>query len=386
MINRGLEDVAIVGAGIGGLATAIALSQRGATVQVFEQANAVQNSGAGIWMPPNAMQVFACLGVANDIKRSGIEISCAELHDYLAGLLQTINTKSFIGWCNVAIQRRILQQILVNCAARTTTILFDHRLSGLREEQKGVSLQFSNSASHRAGIVVGADGIHSEVRRALFPDSELRYSGQTSWRAVIPFALPLKAIHKSIEIWAPGARFGYSAVAEDQVYWYATADAPPDLRESSEQARQRLMKMAEPFPWPIGDLVSGTVPEALIRTDLWDLPASKVWHRGRSVLLGDAAHAATPNLGQGGAQAVEDAWALAQVLAEKSDAEEAFRQFEQVRARRVALVARKARQLGRLAHLGGFGRFIRNIAFWATPAAIVQAQTNQLYDPGINKP
>jgi 2-polyprenyl-6-methoxyphenol hydroxylase-like FAD-dependent oxidoreductase len=378
MTDRYVDQVAIIGAGISGLAAAIALSRRGAAVQLFERAASLSERGAGIWVPPNAMQVLALLGVAEDVKRAGIEISSAELHDYRTGLLQTVETRGSRGWTNVAIHRQVLQQILADHAK--TEIQFGHELQTLAQTDSDVLLQFSNSTTHRAGVVLGADGIHSAARRALFPDTRLRYSGQTSWRATVAFELPRPSAHKSLEIWAPGARFGYSAIAEKQVYWYATADAPPGGGEPPGEDKDRLARMAKRFPPPILELVSATPGAAILRTDLWDLPGLATWHHGRVLLLGDAAHPATPNLGQGGAQAIEDAWVLADVLGDARDLAPAFLELERRRKPRTRLVVTRAWQLGKLAHLGGLRRMLRNLALRATPSSILRKEVKTLYD------
>ena len=202
-----LENVAIIGAGIGGLASAIALSRYGATVRIFERSSCLSEAGAGIWIPPNGMQVLASLGIADEVKRAGVEIASAEVLDYRAGHLQTTETISSGGWTNIAIHRQALQQILKEHVPEGS-IEFGHEFVGLVEGQSRVSLRFSNSVRHEASIVLGADGIHSGTRRCLFPEVRLRYSGQTSWRGVTRFSLPPGVARRGVEVWSPGARFG----------------------------------------------------------------------------------------------------------------------------------------------------------------------------------
>jgi 2-polyprenyl-6-methoxyphenol hydroxylase-like FAD-dependent oxidoreductase len=375
---QGLENVAVIGAGIGGLASAIALSRRGANVRIFERSSCLLEAGAGIWIPPNGMRVLASLGIADEVKRAGMEIASAEVLDSRAGRLQTTETISSDGWTNIAIHRQTLQQILKKHVAEGT-IEFGHELVGLVEEQNHVSLRFTNSVGHHADIVLAADGIHSATRRCLFPGLQLRYSGQTSWRAVTGFSLPPHAAREGVEIWSPGVRFGYSLIAASQVYWYATADAPPGQTEPPEQARNRFIAMARSFKSPIPEMVEATPSAAILRTDLWDLPALSNWGRGPVILLGDAAHAATPNVGQGGAQALEDAWTLANVLADAPDVQHALSAFELQRMKRAQQVGKMSWQVGKLAHMGGLGRSIRNVFIRAMPRKIARRQADALY-------
>jgi 2-polyprenyl-6-methoxyphenol hydroxylase-like FAD-dependent oxidoreductase len=138
--------------------------------------------------------------------------------------------------------------------------------------------------------------------------------------------------------------------------------------------------MAAPFPAPVPELIAATDPERVIRTDMYDLPSLPSWHRGRVVLLGDAAHATTPNLGQGGAQAIEDAYVLAEQLAAHPRPEDAFAAYRRIREPRARLVVDTSRRLGRLVHLTNpLARALRNAAIRLTPAGVARRQMEALY-------
>jgi len=373
------RDIAIVGAGIGGLTAAIGLAHQGAKVDIFEKTPRLAESGAGIWMPPNAIRILDSLGTGTEIRNAGNAIECAELYDYRSGLLQALPASDSAGRTAVAILRQELQRILARCSS-PATIRFGHELAGITQSPGYAQLEFSNGATHRASLVLAADGIQSAVRGLLFPEAKLKYSGQTSWRAVVEFDLPRSSVQKGFEIWAPGVRFGYSVVSSKRVYWYATADAPSGQAEDAQKASGRLRGMAALFPSPLPALVSATPGETIIRTDLWDLPGFKTWHSGCIVFLGDAAHAATPNLGQGGAQAIEDAWMLTRLFQDESDPAAVFSEFERKRMKRALSVVRDARRIGRIAHLGGIGRLIRNVGMRATPSWFTRDRMRMLFD------
>lgn len=124
-----LEDVGIIGSGISGLTAAIALSRQDAQVHIFERSSSLSEAGAGIWVPPNGMRVLAWLGIADEVKRSGVEITSAELHDYRVGCLQAVETRSMDSWTTVAIHRQSLQRIL-RAYLPGGTILFGSRVAG----------------------------------------------------------------------------------------------------------------------------------------------------------------------------------------------------------------------------------------------------------------
>lgn len=375
-------DIAVIGGGIGGLTAAIAFRRKGLDAHVYERAPALREVGAGIWMPPNAMQVFDRLGIAADVQAAGQPIVTAEIHDRDAGLLQRMDigaaARAF-GFTNTALHRAALQQVLARHVGEDTLHL-DHELSALEQLDDRVRLTFANGSTLEARIVIGADGARSTVRAHLFPNARLRYSGQTSYRGVTRYVLPAAFQEVSREIWGPGCRFGFSAIGEAGVYWYATRDVPEGETEPAAEMKRRLITLARGFPEPVPELVATTDADALTRTDLHDLSPLRTWHRGRVVLLGDAAHATTPNLGQGGAQAVEDAYVLAEQLAAHADHAAAFAAYERVRMPTAHRVVRVSRRLGRLAHIASpIGRRLRNILMRITPDAAVQRQMMELY-------
>lgn len=375
-------DIAVIGGGIGGLTAAIALRRKGIDARVYERAPALREVGAGIWMPPNAMQVFDRLGIAADVQAAGQPIVTAEVYDRDAGLLGSMDIRAaarVFGFTNTALHRAALQQVLARHVGEDA-LQPGHELRGLEQLDDRVRLTFANGSTLDARLVVGADGARSTVRAHLFPHARLRYSGQTSYRAVTRHLLPAAFQEVSREIWGPGCRFGFSAIGQAGVYWYATRDAPEGETESAAEMKRRLAELARGFPEPVPELVATTDADAITRTDLHDLPPLRTWHDGRVVLLGDAAHATTPNLGQGGAQAVEDAYVLAEQLAAHADHAGAFAAYERVRMATAYRVVRVSRRLGRVAHIANpIGRRLRNLLLRSTPDAVVMRQMMDLY-------
>lgn len=377
------ERVVVVGGGIGGLVLAIALRQRGIEAPVYEAAPELRAVGAGIWVPPNAMQVLARLGLAEAVAAGGARLERAELRDFRAGLLQSADVGESarrFGWPTVAIHRGRLQRVLLDHLG-ADVVRVGRECREVVARGDGAAVRFADGSEVEAGVVVGADGAWSRVREAVAPGARLRYSGQSSYRAVAPFRLPDGFAGVGWEVWGPGRRFGFSSIAEGEVYWYATLDAPAGERDASAaETRRRLDAMAAPFPAPVPELVAATDAERMLRTDMYDLPRVPAWHRGRVVLLGDAAHATTPNLGQGGAQAIEDAWVLADQLATQTRPEDAFAAYQRIRERKARMVVDTSRRLGGIVHFSNpVARGLRNAALRLTPASVARKQVEALY-------
>ncbi len=220
----------------------------------------------------------------------------------------------------------------------------------------------------------------SAVRQQLFPEAQLRYSGQSSCRAIVESPLPSTLERRGWEVWGNGCRFGVSSVGHGEVYSYATFDAPQSGQDAPSERVAWLRQMVADFPAPLPELVAATPEERILRTDMYDLRPLPAWHRGRVALLGDAAHATTPNLGQGGAQAIEDAYVSAENLATQATVEAAFTAYERIRRGKADHVVSRSRQLGKVVHIGNpVIRRLRNTLLRNIPASLNQRQLDTLY-------
>ena len=386
--------IAIIGGGIGGLTCAIALRQRGFEPMVYEQTAELGNVGAGIWLPSNAMQVMSRLGIADDLMAAGFELERIELCDRLLDKpLQTVGlatAKEKFGYSTISILRSELQRVLVEHVG-TESLQLDKRCARVlangdngdngddRSDGDMARVEFEDGTSIEADVVIGADGIRSIVREAVEPGVKLRYAGQTCYRGIAEIALPEKTARTCRETWGGRARFGYSVVASDRVYWFAAltsaaggADTGPVVAELTDTFQH--------YSPLIADILAATDDSAVSRLDLYDFAPIERWHRGRVVLLGDAAHAMTPNLGQGGAQAIEDALALARCLEQESDLERAFAALKKRRYSKVRRLIDLSWRLGKAAHYeNALARRLRNWVIRATPASITERQVHRMY-------
>ncbi|MFD1732964.1 FAD-dependent monooxygenase [Deinococcus malanensis] len=279
----------------------------------------------------------------------------------------------------VALHRAALQDVLGQGLGEQ--VRFGTTVQALRQDHQGVDVTFSDGSRHRFDVVVGADGLHSSVRGLVFGDVPKRYAGYTSWR----FVVSAPASRHAVEMWSRGCRLGFVPIGGGQTYGYITANAQEGQREGtpdpSSEVRARCAEFADPAP----ELLTRLKPDTpVIRTDIHEvrLPC---WVHGRVALLGDAAHAMTPNLGQGAAMSLEDAWVLGEQLTASSDLPAALARYGRIRRRRVDRVQTASRLLGQAGQLEAAGlRALRAMAMRLTPPELTRRSMGQLFqaDPG----
>lgn len=313
--------IVIIGGGIGGLTTAIALQQRGITTTIYEAAQILHETGAGIWIAANAMNVYERLGLAKDIKQGGNLLESAGIGDHNGSILSKINfTKISQRYGNgtTAIHRGKLQRILLKYLT-DTPIITGKRLKYIeypKNPTEPYTLYFEDETTDTCDIIIGADGIKSAVRKYLFGEIPFRYSGQTCWRGIAQ--MTLAETKNSLELWGtqPGLRASVSQVSANEVYWYITVKTIPNMLINREAIKSYLIQLVAQFKSDIQSAIELTSSEAIIHGDLYDFKPIDRWYKNNIVLVGDAAHATTPNLGQGACQAIEDAYVLAECLSQ----------------------------------------------------------------------
>ena len=377
-------DVLIQGAGIAGLTLAIALQQRGYVVRILERSASLSEVGAGIWMAANPMQVFERLELAGKIMDAGWIVKFIHLQDSKSGEIHSTDLSAIakqFGFETVALHRAALQRVLFE-QLLPGSVSFGCEVQSLASRGDSVSVVLADGSCCQATVLVGADGINSQIRKQVGLGGEKRYSGSSSYRAIARSAdiLPAKRAHDAYEVWAKGCRVGFSKVNGNDYYWYMTFDAPAGESSSTEEMRSHAESLFRlHFPQWLGFLHQ-TLPEEILRTDLSDLKPLLRWSSGRVGLIGDAAHATTPNLGQGGAMAVEDALALADSFGKVGMHGAAFEQFEHLRRRKVDWTVATSRSIGRICHLGNpLARRLRNAALRHIPKRVTEKQIQRLY-------
>jgi 2-polyprenyl-6-methoxyphenol hydroxylase-like FAD-dependent oxidoreductase len=335
---------AVVGAGIGGLAGAVALEQAGVEPIVIERSLQLREAGFGLVLSANAVTALRAIGLHERVAARGTKVRRAEVRNPRGDLLTLIDYEA-LGWETYAILRNELQQAMLG-AIPAERLHLGTVCVGVTEH--GQALHDGGEAVV-ADIVVGADGIRSAVRQSLFGEEPLRYGGHRAWRAGTRLD-GARVRDRFVEVWGVGGGFGFGPAGSDRVYWYCF-ETVPEGAPAPDRPRDEFLRRYGGWFDPIPALIESTDPDALEPTFTYDRRPRRDWGRGRVTLLGDAAHPMKPNIGQGAAQALEDAVVLGDCLAASRDPEDALRTYERRRVRRAAAVARASRRAGRAAEV-----------------------------------
>jgi 2-polyprenyl-6-methoxyphenol hydroxylase-like FAD-dependent oxidoreductase len=333
----------VVGGGIGGLAAAGALARYGWRVTLFEQASEFGPVGAGVGLAPNAVRAMEMLGLGGQLRSRGM-VSGLGIRTASGRWLTELPAQRLLerfGAPMFALHRADLHRMLLD-AADGVTLSTGHRAASLTREGS-VSLDGPDGpVTATADLVVAADGVHSRLRSTLYPRHPgARFAGYVCWRGVVPAetARQLPIGPTLTETWGRGKRFGVAPLGDGQVYWFACAAGPEgSFREDGlDEVAARFRGWHEPIP----QLLAATDPAALIRSDIYyvhsRLPS---FVQGRVALLGDAAHAVTPDIGQGACLAIEDAAVLATIMRSEADIPGVIHAYDRARRPRTERMAR----------------------------------------------
>jgi 2-polyprenyl-6-methoxyphenol hydroxylase-like FAD-dependent oxidoreductase len=301
---------------------------------------------------PNGMQILDRLGLAHEVVSQGNVVHSGFITDSKGRSISTLKNTDFsrkFGWGPVAIHRASLQQILLK-QLPAEKVLPGKKFLRYIEHADRIEAHFEDGSVYEGDILVGADGIRSGVRNQLLGGIPLRYSGQTCWRGIADMQLPEEEKQVLKEVWMnkAGLRAAYAQISERQVYWYVTICAEPDGHEENSKTKAYLKDLTKDAAGLIHQVIDHTDDSHILRSDLNDFEPIHNWSKGRVVLMGDAAHATTPNLGQGANQAMESAYCLAESLAVCPEIGEAFLRYENMRRPKAHLVTKRSWQFGKM--------------------------------------
>jgi 2-polyprenyl-6-methoxyphenol hydroxylase-like FAD-dependent oxidoreductase len=363
------NEILVIGAGISGLATGVALQRRGHDVTVIEERTDT-SSGAGISIWPNALAALDEIGVGDAVRDAGAGVTAGALRWRDGTWLRHPASERLVkalGEPLVVIRRSALTKVLADALAHGTV---HTGLSALElvTTTDGVRLTLSDSTMREAAAVIGADGTRSIVARHLNGALAHHYAGYTAWRGVACHAIDPDIAG---EVLGPGVEFGHVPLGADRTYWFATERAPAGhVAPEGELSylRARFASWADPIP----AVLAATDPAEVLRNDLYDRDQARQWSRGPVVVVGDAAHPMRPHLGQGGCQGLEDAALLARFFDGDGGLAAAFARFAAFRRPRVRAIVRESKLIGQMVNLRP--AFLSGLASRATvlmPEALV---------------
>ena len=366
-----MVQIAIIGGGIGGLTTALALRQAGFEPEVYEQAPELLEIGAAIALWPNAMRVLARLQLTDRIlERAGVmeEIRWLDRHGRPINRVRLPNDRSVPA---VALHRADLQQSLLH-ALPHDSIHLAHTIVNLEQRGDRVTATFSNGQTLEADFLIGADGIHSRVRARVIGDGDPIDRGYTIWRGICPTTPSAIQPGTAIELHGRGQRFGIGPVGLGRVGWWTTINRP---------GTDDLSELFAGWYQPVLELIEATPSSSILKTGAFDRPSTRNWGQGRLTMLGDAIHPTTPNLGQGGCLAMEDAMVLARCFEKYGATEPALRRYERLRYQRTTAVTRYSRLYGNVGQWENiWATTLRRTAIALAPEALLLRAMRIVFD------
>lgn len=378
--------ILIAGAGIGGLTAGICLQQAGFNVQLVERFDAVREVGAGILLGPNASAVLYRSGLGETLDAASAPMSNMEICSW-RGKKFLSRSAPATGVPNPSrmIHRASLQRVLYDAIGHEHVQLAKPCTGftlGKTSTDAPVTVHFDGQPSIPARALIGADGVHSALRKQLLGPEPLRYHGYTCWRGITgPFKHPDFSFGTLMEMQGLGQRLGVSYIDDERIYWWATANAPEGQQDDPQTLHTDLHQTFADWPDLCHALFDATPANQILRNDVYDRPPTRRWGEGPVTLLGDAAHPMAPNLGQGACSAIEDGAVLARYLAENNNLEQTLRTYERARQPRTERFQKLSKQFGDVAQWQSRPAvWLRELAMSLMPASTFERQQNWIWN------
>ncbi|MFD6510622.1 MULTISPECIES: FAD-dependent monooxygenase [unclassified Bacillus (in: firmicutes)] len=373
-----MNNVMIIGGGIAGLCAAISLQKIGLDVKVYDKNIEPTVAGAGIIIAPNAMQALEPYGISKQIKKFGNESDGFNLVSEKGSIL----SKLTIPTCYpkmYSIHRKNLHQLLLSELQKGTVEWGKECVKIEQNEENALKILFQDGSEALGNILIAADGIHSVVRKQVIQSDGYRYAGYTCWRGVTP-AHNLSLKNDFIETWGTNGRFGIVPLPNNEVYWYALINAKARDRKYTAYTTADLYNHFKSYHSPIPDILNNASDVTMIHRDIVDITPMKQFFDKRIVFIGDAAHALTPNLGQGACQAIEDAIIFAECIKKNAHYRQAFIEYEQKRRARIEIISNTAWKVGKMAQIESKPlTIVRNEVMKRIPKWVSEKQAHELY-------
>jgi 2-polyprenyl-6-methoxyphenol hydroxylase-like FAD-dependent oxidoreductase len=370
-MNQNASRALVVGAGIGGLACALALERAGYRPVVFERGSELREVGAGLLLAANAVRALRMLGVAERVIEQSVVGGEGEMRAADGRVLKRValnELRRVTGEDAVCALRHVLHGALAD-ALTTSEVRTGARVAGFTEDASGVRVQLADGTEVAGALLVAADGIHSIVRAKLHGDA-LRPSGLVAYRGVCRGATWSST---GSQYFGRGVEAGVARASGDSIYWYVSTKR--ERADVALDAKRGALEVARALDPAVTGLIERTEAAHVRYDELFDREPLRAWGRGRVTLLGDAAHPMLPHAGQGAAQALEDAVVLGRCLAITSDVLPGLRRYERARIPRTAQVVQMSRRNANVSRIeSGWLCHLRDWALAHGPAWLLEKQ------------
>ena len=348
------KKIVIIGGGIGGAATALALRRAGFVARIYERKEKLREAGAGLALWANATYVLKNLGVLSDVLNESQVVTNYQFNSQHGEELVNISIDHF-DVPAVCIHRADLHKVLWRNFPKEQLILAQTFKQFERNGDKIIS-HFTSGKTCESDALIGADGLRSQVRAALFGDIQPIYRGFTTWRGLTNYIPSTYRPGYITEFIGSGGGFGFVTIGKGRMYWYAAAKKEQERTELGVEQKSEIQERFKDWHTSIHDLIGATDQANILKTDLYDRVPARPWGKQNVTLLGDAAHPTLPTLGQGACMALEDALVITKCLLTHSDPAVAFQQYESQRFARTKAVVQQSLQAAKM------GRFENRLA------------------------
>lgn len=349
-------NVVIIGAGMGGLTTGIALKKFGHQVRIFEQTEKILPVGAAISLWSNGVKCLNYLGLTEKIAKLGGQMDDLAYVDGLTGDVMTqFSLRPLIeevGQRPYPVARADLQNMLMDEFGRDQ-IYLGKKMVSLEDKADYVEVHFADGSSTQADLLIGADGTHSMTRAyVLGQQVQRRYAGYVNWNGLVDISEDLAPAQQWTTYVGEGKRASLMPVADGRFYFFLDVPLPAGLENNRDEYKKLLKLYFADWCQPVQQLIERLDPQKTNRVEIHDIEPFSQFYKGRVVILGDAAHSTTPDIGQGGCQAMEDAIYLARSLQINTlGLEDALRRYQNKRNERANELVLRARKRCDVTHM-----------------------------------
>lgn len=343
----------IIGGGICGLASAHALKKAGVDFLLFERANELREVGAGLTLWSNGIKALSKISLAEAAIAAGQKCKHFEFITQRGRSLGQVDINalsSLAGNPSISIHRMRLMQVLEN-QIDYSQVHLAHEFESFVQTENGITAKFTNGSSYSGDFILGCDGFHSKLRQWMHPHTAQKYAGYTCWRGVCAVPPNLVPPGGVLHYLGKGSQIGLLDVGQQQLCWYVTANAKEGSQNFGEERKHAVLESVKDYPEAVRSAIELTKAEAVLLNDIYDRDPVMKWASERVLLMGDAAHPTTPNLGQGACMAIEDAVVLGECFASSSNYADAFSKFTSMRQARTARIVLSSRKIGFVSQL-----------------------------------